>query len=273
LNVKEYIASGIVESYVLGLASKEEMAEFERMCAAHSEVRVARDAFEKQLEAHALNNSIKPPAHLQSQIFSEIDIELDKLRSTQNNGTVTDDYTPEPAPVVTLRWWKYSAVAAIIFLLASVGLNIYLAGQYNKVKRDYTVATTNFADTKQAMQTRLTDYENSLQVLKDTNMAVIKMKGVSNSPESMATVYWDTRTKDVYLFVNNLPEPASGKQYQLWAIVDGKPVDAGMLNWNDADGVAVMKNIPAAQGFAITMEKMGGSPTPDMDAMYVMKML
>ena len=48
--MQEYILSGIVESYVLGIASPEESAEFERMCAAHQEVRAARNAFEIQLE-------------------------------------------------------------------------------------------------------------------------------------------------------------------------------------------------------------------------------
>ena len=50
MNAKEYINSGVVESYVLGLADSAESAEFERMCAAHEEVRAARDAFEILLE-------------------------------------------------------------------------------------------------------------------------------------------------------------------------------------------------------------------------------
>ena len=51
MNVQDYISSGIVESYVLGLASPEESAEFELMCAAHSEVLAARNTFEIQLES------------------------------------------------------------------------------------------------------------------------------------------------------------------------------------------------------------------------------
>jgi anti-sigma-K factor RskA len=69
--------------------------------------------------------------------------------------------------------------------------------------------------------------------------------------------------------VNNLPKPAAGKQYQLWAIVNGQPVDAGMLNWNDATIVASMKNIPQAQAFAITLEDEGGHPLPQ-GVMYVL---
>ena len=52
----------------------------------------------------------------------------------------------------------------------------------------------------------------------------------SPATSNIATVYWDTKSKDVYLIVNNLPEPPSDRQYQLWAIVDGQPVDAGVFD-------------------------------------------
>ena len=46
MNVQDYISSGIVESYVLGLASPEEQSEFERMCREYPEVLQARVDFE-----------------------------------------------------------------------------------------------------------------------------------------------------------------------------------------------------------------------------------
>lgn len=268
MNVKEYIASGIVESYVLGLASKDEMAEFERMSTAHPEIRAARDAFEKQLEHHAMQNSIAPPAQLQNKIFAALEAEGDKLKA---NGAVTSDLQEtEPAPVVRMRGWKIAAVAAMLLLTASVALNVYLNNQYKTYHALYTSATTDYAKKEQVFQTQMTEYERSLGIVRDTNMAVVKMKGVPQSPQSMATVFWNKRSKDVYLMVNNLPQPPAGKQYQLWAMVNGQPVDAGMLNWEHSNSVAAMKNIPAAQAFAITLEDTGGSPTPHMDALYVL---
>ena len=38
------------------------------------------------------------------------------------------------------------------------------------------------------------------------------------------------QSKEVYLLVNQLPTPDPDKQYQLWAIVDGNPVDAGVFD-------------------------------------------
>ncbi|HLX91581.1 MAG TPA: anti-sigma factor, partial [Puia sp.] len=122
------------------------------------------------------------------------------------------------------------------------------------------------------LQTRLQNYESALNMMKDPAMLTVKMSSVptSPSPGSMATVYWDTRTKDVYLLANNLPVANAEKQYQLWAIVDGTPVDAGMVDLSAGMSFVRMKNIPRAQAFAITLEKQGGNKTPTMSAMFVM---
>ncbi|RYZ35432.1 MAG: anti-sigma factor [Sphingobacteriales bacterium] len=86
---------------------------------------------------------------------------------------------------------------------------------------------------------------------------------------SMRMVYWDTRSKAVYLAMKNLPPAPKGKQYQLWAIVDGKPVDAGVYALNPQEAMQKMKVIPKAEMFAITLEQEGGSATPTMEEMYV----
>ena len=73
------------------------------------------------------------------------------------------------------------------------------------------------------------------------------------------------------LDVQNLPAAPTGKQYQLWTIVDGKPVDMGMLDPEFSNRLLRMKSSsPNAVAFAITLEKAGGSPSPTMDEMYVM---
>jgi anti-sigma-K factor RskA len=107
-----------------------------------------------------------------------------------------------------------------------------------------------------------------VQLIQDSSVIVVKMKGVAGKENSFATVYWNTRTSDLYLHQNRLPAPPPGKQYQLWAIMDGKPVDAGMLT--SCTTLCKLKNINAAQAFAITLEKEGGSPVPTMSEMYVL---
>lgn len=277
MTTQEYISSGIIESYVLGLATDQERAEFERMCAAHTEVRAARDEFERNLELQSLKGAVKPPSNLRSKIFAELEIEKEKLPGNSFDQNAYNNSNTQPAPVVTMNpWMKYVAVAAVLLLVTSTILNFYFFNQYKSITSKYeglVQQNAEIAKNNQQLQVQYNETMAALEKLSDPAMAIIKMAGnavsTSPSPNSMATVYWDTRTKDVYLRINNLPEASSDKQYQLWAIVDGKPVDAGVFDIVKGVPVITMKNIPSAQLFAITLEKKGGSPTPE-GPMYVM---
>jgi hypothetical protein len=72
VNIKEYISSGIVESYVLGLVSATERIEFESLCVQYPEILEARIAFEQSLEEQLLSDAKQPPQHLKQQIESKI---------------------------------------------------------------------------------------------------------------------------------------------------------------------------------------------------------
>jgi anti-sigma-K factor RskA len=271
VNIKEYISSGIIESYVLGMTSAEESEEFENMCATHPEVREARDLFEHQLEQSAIAVGIQPPRKLKSLILSEIEIDAQK---TDSRRIISSPEVPPAAPVfkLTPAFWKYVAAASIILLVGSTVLNFYFFNQYsktNELNAQLLASQNQMASSLKVVQAKLDNYVAALAMNIDTNMVVVKMPGVKEHPGLLATVYWDKRTKNVYLMANNLPEPPSGMQYQLWAIIDGKPLDAGMLNWENGNMRTPLRNILSAQAFAITLEKAGGSLAPTPNAMYV----
>jgi anti-sigma-K factor RskA len=270
VNIQEYISSGIVESYVLGLASDEERQAFEQLCAEHAELRQAREAFEKRLEQQALDNALPPPAAVKQKIWNNLGL----------NSAVALPVAGKPAagkmmpltPVRSFSFAKMLAAASVILLVGSTLLNFYFYNQYKSsvAKLDELIASNQqYANNNNIMQAKLQQYENSLNLIKDTNMAVIAMKGQPVAPQSLTTVYWNRQTKDVYLLVNALPKAAAGKQYQLWAIVDGKPVSAGLLGSDTNEGLVKMSNIIRAQAFAITLENKGGSKTPTVP-IYVM---
>jgi anti-sigma-K factor RskA len=96
---------------------------------------------------------------------------------------------------------------------------------------------------------------------------VVRLNGLKVAPKAKATACWCPDSKELYFSSESLPAPPSGMEYQLWAIVDGKPVDAGMIKMDS--GMQKMKQISNATAFAVTLEKTGGSLTPTGD-MYVM---
>lgn len=270
MNIHDYISSGIVESYVLGLSDREEAAEFERMCREHPEVKTARDSFELQLEKQAFVNVTAPPERVRNNFFAELDRAAAQDSSIASTPVVPLADTSRPGRAGSIA--RYLAAASIILLIASTALNFYFFQQYktyNTRYNDLLAQNQLLTSNNNTIQTRLNSYEATINLLTDTNVTIIKMPGFPKgpSPASLATVYWDQRTKEVRLFVNNLPRPVSNKQYQLWALVGGKPVDAGVFDIET--GLIKMKNIPNAETFAITLEDRGGKPSPDLTQLYV----
>jgi anti-sigma-K factor RskA len=277
VNIKEYISSGIVESYVLGLADAAERAEFESMCAAHAEVKAARDNFEILLEEQAFMNVIEPPKDLQAKIFAEIEMETSNSSRVIPFSTTTNRGDRDDSIVSSLRRLRVVVAASVILLVASTILNFYFFSQNKDVSarlENLLASQQQMASANKVLETKLQSYQNDLAILKDPNITIVKMPGsnvpTSPAPNSVATVYWNKNSQEVYLLVNNLPKPVSGKQYQLWALVDGKPIDAGVFDTDTETAFVKMKNIPNAQVFAITLENKGGSLAPTMTQLYVL---
>jgi anti-sigma-K factor RskA len=259
VNAKAYIESGAIEAYVLGLATAEDAAELEQFRNQYAEVNDAVIAFEMQLEQTAMANAEAAPADVKGRLFATLNNEF---VSEENESTKVVSLDNASA-VAVKPIWKYLAAASIILLLVSAASNVYFYNEYQ--------ATAKLNKELVAQQVELTaqrdKWQTNFRLASDPAMKAVQMKDPNSVKDLVATVYWDTRTKDVYVVSNKLPQPQQGKQYQLWALVDGKPVDAGMMS--DCIDICKMKNIPKAQTFAITLEKEGGSPTPDLTQLQV----
>lgn len=232
MDIQEYIQSGAIESYVLGLADEEDVAELQLLMRTHPEVAAAVDAAEKWLLDQARAHAV-PAAE---------DIRTNFLHMLKTEATKSD-MPPRIYRVRSLARYKYLATACLILLLVSAGFNFYLHRKYHRAIDDYALVS---------------------------NPAIIKVPllGVKGKEDNSATLYWDTRDKYVYLDAGHLSKAPEGRQYQLWALVDGKPVDAGVLE--NCTGPCPLRTVQKAQAFAITLEKTGGSPTPTLSQMYVL---
>lgn len=72
MDIEEYIRSGMIESYALGLATAPERAEFELLMDAYPALRAALSEFEHQLEAFALVHETPPPAGMRERIKAQL---------------------------------------------------------------------------------------------------------------------------------------------------------------------------------------------------------
>lgn len=281
MDVNRYISSGIIESYVAGLATDQEVRELQAAIAQYPEIKAAADAAQLDMERYINMQSQPPPPSVRDRIFQIVNnegVETAVPVTSSNAGAASDEsYSYEETPVRQIsaaRKWQWVAAAAVVGLITSIAFNVTYLNSTNEWKGKYEallVDQTKVLAQNEVYQTQLKSSEDLLSMVRNPEVKAVKMFTASKDrPNLLATVFWNTKTKDVVLTVNNLPEPAADQQYQLWAIVNGVPVDAGVFEMGDiAKGFQKMKAIEGAQMFAVTLEKKGGSPTPTLTAMYV----
>jgi anti-sigma-K factor RskA len=267
MTAKEYIESGAIEACIMGLADEKDMKLQEVMEQMYPEVKEARMQMEVDMENAAMSQSVPVGEEVGKGIMKTLQHEW---REREPVILAETPVVPIKAPVDTsapkpIRWFRSVVAASVLLLMASTLINFYYYSKF----ADYRTRYKELLVQQNALLTRQSNLEAQLTVMKDPVMKQVKLEPASPDINSVATVYWNANTSEVYLMVNNMPKPASGKQYQLWAQVDGKMVDAGLLDMNADNLLHKMKSFKDPQAFAITIEPAGGSPTPTYSTLQV----
>lgn len=257
MKIQEYISTGILEAYALGELSDFERAEVDKNLAQYPELREELLKIEDVQEALLMKLAVAPPSSVKSKILQSV-MPNGKIVAIQNSN---------------IFQWKFAAAASIILALF-LG---YLAYDYHD-KWIHTQVALNelIAQNQQVAQDynrvnlRLDKMESDLKIMNDPSFVKVVMRGTANAPQSMASVYWNKETREVYLSIQNMRELAQEKQYQLWAQIDGKMVNAGVFDGN-ISGLLKMKqlNSKTITVFAVTVEPRGGKPEPTVKTLQV----
>ncbi len=277
MELKEIISSGFLELYALGVTSPEETLQVEAWTSQYSEVRKELDEIQSSMEEYAMAHAVTPNSALRERIMAEIGLATNQdgdVIPVQGNDLTakqpgsSEDNSRQKAVVYTMNsYFKWAAAACFVLLLGSLALAYSFYNKYQSANNDLAQVKTDLSTQKELAK----NIDQQISVVTDKNSLPISLNGTPHAPDASAKIFWMKNTGDVYVAPGALPDAPSGKQYQLWAIVDGQPVDAGMIS--NAKGetfkIQKMKSFGKAQAFAITLEKEGGSPKPTMEEMFV----
>lgn len=258
MNIRDYISSGILEAYVMGELSEAERTAVEKNLAQYPELKEELARIEEVQEKLLMATAIKPPEAVKSKLFTKID-----------RGVTGGKIVPMSS---ASGFWRFAAAASITIALVSSYLAYNYWNKWRATESDLnTLIAQNqrIAEDYNQVNKRLDQIENDLNVIDDPDFRKVVMEGTKNAPGSMASVYWNETSQEVYLSIQNMKDLAKENQYQLWAIIDGKPVDAGLFDGNTA-GLIKMKAIgKGASQFAVTVEPRGGKTSPTLETMQV----
>lgn len=272
MNEKAHISDGSTELYVLGLASESEKADFEQSSESNPGLVADRRDFEESLENYALANAEVPPVGVKVKIFEAIgtpvstEISVPPQNKASNPPKLINFNMENSTGSVrsSSGWLRFIAAASVILVIV---LAWFVYQSYNQNK-DLTNANNALKAKLNTTDSILDQIVAEQKVVKDPNTTVVNMVGTKVAPKSSANIYWDSTSRNVYLVVKNMPNLPNDKQYQLWALIDGKPKDLGVFDASGDNKVILkMKNTQKAQAFAITIEQKGGSPSPTLDSM------
>ncbi len=262
MNAEELIKSGKLELYVAGALCGKEAREVAAMVKEDPSLQKEVKEIEFALLSLSDAGNAQPGAELKNKVMAAV-------RQSSTTGNNEDSRVMVEGPKVI----KMSTVN-VWLAAASVALLLALTFTFYKLNRKIDEQQSDIAELNGKYNAQLTanaKYTDELALINHSNTKKVLLSGVALSPNSKAVVYWNNLNGRVIINPANLPTPPNGKQYQLWALKDGKPVDAGVFDiTNDSIKLQELKNIADAQAFAITLEQKGGVPAPTLSAMYAM---
>jgi anti-sigma-K factor RskA len=271
-NIKEYIESGVLELYVIGDLSVEERLQVEKMASLYPEITTELKEIELAMEGVALKLAANPNESQKAKFLNAITFASEETETANHvSGVKVVSMSNK-----NLNFYKYSLAACLALLLVSVIAIVNLSNNLNNYKEQVAQlqsSNQNFANQVNYLDKQVEIGNQAIGVYTNPDNKFVNLAGTPNSPDSKMIIAFNAKDQKVSLDLKSMKMPATDAehQYQLWALVDGVPVDLGVF---DAEGNGVgfkdMKSIAKAQAFAVTLEPKGGSKNPTLDQMMVM---
>ncbi len=278
MSTNEIISSGILEAYVMRVATPEEVRLIEDNL---SDPTIQQEL--REIEDALADISLKLDKPVPASVKANLDQLLFGDTAEQTIPTPTAEVKPvtqtqaEPK-VIEMKpknqAFRWMAAAASIALVASVGLNLFQFMNYQEIKNKMaSLESTNNALIGEVKVVRedLTFIGAVADFFQQGDVRSVELDAVPNR-SGKAMLYCDLKSGKVAIKSSELPAIGNEYQYQLWALVDGTPVDMGMIP-NGAvgkDELTMLKSVKGMQAYAITKEVYGGKPTPNLAELVVM---
>ena len=243
----------------MGDLSPAERQQVEQMAANHPAIKAEIEQIEFALESYALDNAIEPNPQLQQKLFAQLN-----AQQTSNN-PVLPAVSTRPK---TATFYTYALAATLLALITSL---FALFNLYNRLQNSQQqLAILQQQNRLFANQVNFKNRE--LDMLHNPVVKMIKLAPMPNAPKAHLMLAWNPQKRTVMIDMGDTQLAKTDKQhqYQLWAMVNGKPVDLGVFDAPaDTAGMKEMKPIADASVFAVTIEPRGGSQSPTLSQMVL----
>lgn len=271
MNKEEFLKSGLVEQYALGLTSPEESRLVEHFLDNYPEVRTKMNGINKTVEQYAAKYAVPPPKRLKQRILSEIQSEEEDFNFDEADAIpdppvfVADPPTSNPTTTAVSSKYLFFSLAGIFFI--ALIFIVILLWQRQELKNNNSALSGQLATYQSqydALQKEKTFTKAILDQIENGDFKIVHLRGQGVAADAHAVVYWNADRQKVFVKLLHMPTLPEDRQYQVWADVHGKMMSAGLLNDKENE-LQEVQFVEAANSLNITMEPLGGNPQPTIN--------
>lgn len=247
--VLDFLETGLLDKYLIGSTTDVETIIVEKYISKYPEVKEEFDIIQVQLELAARSNAINPSEGSLDAILSEIN----------------------SAPVVQLNkqpkipyWFSIAAsIAALIFAGSSF---IFYNQSKDLLDENNTIAEEIFdlRDDIENNNSKLDDVMRQFKKLNNPETQKYVLSGNERAKDLKTVAYINSKDKSSLIDVVSLPELTEQQCYQMWAELQDRMVNLGILDINDRKLQSV-PYIEDALSLSITIEPKGGNEVASLE--------
>jgi len=246
--IRKFLNTGLLEQYVLGLTEPSETAEVEAYIQKYPEVKTVYEEIQEGIDKMMTASAISVPTGVKGTIMNQVnDIPETDISST--------------APTVSgFNWLPIVAGLALLF-----GAISFFQWNNNQGKnQEIATLQKDFAAYKEECENRQNNYaklQEQLEFINHSETDKFLLKGNQKATDFQVIAYWNDFAKKSMLRINDMPQLPDNQCFQMWADVDGKMLNLGIIN-STGDLFVDFKYLSNAESLNVTIEPKGGSEHP-----------
>ena len=240
--VHEFLNSGLLDKYIIGETTPNENLKVEKYINTYPEVEEEYQILQDQLELASRAQSTSAP--------NVLDAVMDAL----DDKAVIQMHTRKRV----FNWMTVAAcIAALVF--AGTTYNFYIQNQ-SLTKENNTIAEEIFdlRDDINKNNDLLDNVMRQLNRLNNPETQKYVLRGNERAKDLKTVAYINPIEKSTLIDVVDLPELSDEQEYQMWAQVQDKMINLGILDASSRN-LKPMPYIENANSLTITIEQKGGN--------------
>ncbi len=247
--VRVFLESGLLERYLVGDTNSSENYKVESYISDYPEVKGEYNLLQDNLEILAKSHAIEPPKNILNDILAELD----------------------ETPVIALNQSKKSipwfGIAASVAALVFGAMSFFLYSQNQSLVEKNSLANNEINELRlDAAQTNLelSEITKRYDMLNNPETNKYTMRGNKRAKNLKTVAYINPVDKLSMIDVVALPQLPDEQTYQLWAEVNDKMINLGILDESNRNLIPV-PYLEDALSYSITIEPKEGNQTASVN--------